>query len=753
MKDRIRSRHSSKYLFLMLAFLLLVTASLGFLLLRQSRSSIITLMQTRMLDISNTAAAMIDGDVLKTVTPADAGTDGYETIMKTLTYFQDNIDLKYIYCIRDMGDGTFTFGLDPTVEDPGEFGSPIVYTDALHKASLGTATADDEYYEDAWGKFYSAYSPVFDSQKKVAGIIAVDFSAEWYDRQLASLTWTTIIVALLSLLVGGGLVTAIITRSERRLGLIHGKLDELTNSLMQEMGNGPGNESKDQPSQNSYGTAASMDDLEDRIQSMQTELKSQIAQVHVRAYQDGLTGVKSKHAYLEAEKEWNGKLARGELLEYSVVVCDVNGLKKINDTLGHQAGDEYIRNACKMICGIFSHSPVYRIGGDEFVVLLTGMDYENRHESMLELHRLSQEHIGTGEVIVSGGIADYIRNQDRGIQDTFERADASMYQEKRLLKSLGAVTRDDEPEKPGKDTEPADLPVIGVRKHILIADDIEMNREILGDLLQEDYDIYYASDGVETLEMLRQHKDDIALLLLDLYMPNMSGREVMTVMQVDEELMSIPVIILTVDQKAELDSLKIGAMDFISKPYPDIEIIKARISKCIELSEYRDLIRHTQRDRLTGLFHIDYFIRYMKRLDQQYKGHSFDIVACDVNQFHSINKTYGRQFGDLVLRSIGHSIRRIARKTGGIGCRQGSDTFLLYCPHQDQYDQLLQKFLSDVFVEKETASKVSLRFGIFEYAEREQEVEERIACARKAADSMRNDQQVLYRFYEGDTAD
>ena len=747
MKDRSRSKHISKYLALMSVFLLFVTASLGYLLMRQSRSAIITLMQTRMLDISNTAAAMINGDDLKHVTPADEGTDGYEAIMRTLTYFQDNIELKYIYCIRDMGDGTFTFGLDPTVEDPGEFGSPIVYTDALYKASLGTATADDEYYEDAWGKFYSAYSPVFDSQGKVAGIIAVDFSAEWYDQQLATLTRTTIFVAFLSLLVGGGIVTTIIAKSKKRLGLIHGQLNELTSSLMQEMGNNPESESEVQAPRKQYDHTASMDDLEKRIESMQTELKSHIAQVHVRAYQDGLTGVKSKHAYLETEKELNTQLACGTLSPFSIVVCDVNGLKKINDTLGHKAGDEYIRKASKMICGIFSHSPVYRIGGDEFVLFLKERDFENRHSLMRKLHKLSSDHIGTDEVIVSGGITDYIPNQDHSIQDVFERADAAMYREKKLLKSLGAATREDESGDLGQDDELTGNSVINVRRHILIADDLDMDREILGDLLQDDYDIFYASDGVETLEMLRQHRDEIALVLLDLYMPNMTGREVITAMQVDEDLMSIPVIVLTADANAELDSLKIGAMDFIPKPYPDIEIIKARISKCIELSENRDLIRHTQRDKLTGLFNRDYFVRYMKRYDQQYRDRALDVVACNVNQFHSINETYGRQFGDLVLRSIGHSIRRLARKTGGIGCRQGGDTFLLYCPHQDDYDQLLQKFLSDVFVEKETAEKVRLRFGVFEHAEREKSIEARLACALSAADSIKNDPQKLYGVY------
>jgi sensor histidine kinase regulating citrate/malate metabolism len=200
--------------------LLIVTVSLGYLLVSQTRESIITLMQTRMLDISNTAAAMIDGDALKDVSPADEGTDTYESIMRTLRYFQDNIDLKYIYCVRDMGDGTFTFGLDPTAEDPGEFGSPIVYTDALYEASKGHASADDKHYEDAWGTFYSAYSPVFDSKGKVAGIIAVDFSAEWYNQQLSTLTWTTIVVGVIALLVGGGIVTGVINQNKIDLDIV-----------------------------------------------------------------------------------------------------------------------------------------------------------------------------------------------------------------------------------------------------------------------------------------------------------------------------------------------------------------------------------------------------------------------------------------------------------------------------------------------------------------------------------------------------
>lgn len=746
MNKRPKTKRTSKYLILMIMFLLVVTVTLGYLLVRQSKASIIALMQTRMLDISNTAAAMIDGDVLKSVTPEDEGTDGYESIMKTLTYFQDNINLKYIYCIRDMGDGTFTFGLDPTVEDPGEFGSPIVYTEALYKASQGTPAADEKYYEDAWGSFYSAYSPVFDSAGNVAGIIAVDFSAEWYNQQLATLARTTAIVAILSLLVGGGIVTAIITRSERRIASVQGQLNELETTLMEEMGSPNATNAKEHEVSNQHAESNSLDSLGRQIESMQSELRTQIAHVHGQAYRDALTGVKSKQAYLEMEQALDEKLSIGELSPLAIVVCDVNGLKIINDTLGHKAGDEYIRKSCAMVCDIFSHSPVYRVGGDEFVALLTGRDYENRAALMHELHKQSSDHIATQETIVSGGVAEYVAGQHQCIREIFEQADANMYKEKMLLKSLGAVTRAGES---STDLGPdlIDMSVFNIRKHLLIADDLESNREILGDLLEDDYDILYASDGIETLEMLRSHKDQIALLLLDLYMPNMTGREVLTEMQVDEDLMSIPVIVLTVDADAELDCLQIGAMDFIPKPYPDIEIVKARIAQCIELSENRDLIRRTQRDRLTGLLNIDYFLRYVDRFDQQYQGAVFDAVVCDVDQFHVVNEQYGRQFGDLVLRSIGISINKLARRIGGIGCRKEGDTFLLYCPHQDDYEQLLARFIDDVFVEKETASKVTLRFGVFANAQQEADIEERFVCARIAADSLDVATQEVVGFY------
>ena len=160
------------------------------------------------------------------------------------------------------------------------------------------------------------------------------------------------------------------------------------------------------------------------------------------ALTDPMTGVKSKHAFLLKQEEMDASIEEGSQDAFAVAVCDVNGLKVINDTLGHKAGDEYIRSASRMICDIFQHSPVYRVGGDEFTVILSGRDLHNREELLKVLHDRSVEHISTKEVVISGGLSEYRPGTDTCFHDVFERADMLMYQEKDLLKGMGSISRE-----------------------------------------------------------------------------------------------------------------------------------------------------------------------------------------------------------------------------------------------------------------------------------------------------------------------
>ncbi|RKM62223.1 diguanylate cyclase [Butyrivibrio sp. CB08] len=157
------------------------------------------------------------------------------------------------------------------------------------------------------------------------------------------------------------------------------------------------------------------------------------------ARKDELTGTKNKTAYTELENSVQDNIDNGvDYLPFGLVVCDANDLKNINDTLGHAAGDEYIKATAKILCEIFDHSPVFRIGGDEFVVFLRGGDYSHRYELMGRLRDRVHENqkSDTGPVIASG-MAEFDSNNDSMVSDVFDRADKDMYENKQYLKSIG----------------------------------------------------------------------------------------------------------------------------------------------------------------------------------------------------------------------------------------------------------------------------------------------------------------------------
>ena len=152
------------------------------------------------------------------------------------------------------------------------------------------------------------------------------------------------------------------------------------------------------------------------------------------ARRDELTHTKNKTAYHEIEKELQKTVSEGGD-PFGIVVCDINGLKVINDTEGHKAGDDYIRASCRLVCRTFQHSPVFRIGGDEFAVILRGQDFDARGVLISRLRKQAEENIRNGEgPVLASGLAEYRPKEDHTVEDVFNRADNLMYADKTHLK-------------------------------------------------------------------------------------------------------------------------------------------------------------------------------------------------------------------------------------------------------------------------------------------------------------------------------
>ena len=172
------------------------------------------------------------------------------------------------------------------------------------------------------------------------------------------------------------------------------------------------------------------------VKKEQEHLKA-LSMANEIARRDSLTGTRNKTAFTEYEKDVQRTMDDKSVEPFGILVCDLNDLKLINDTQGHKAGDEYIQASCRFICKTFSHSPVFRIGGDEFVVFIKGQDYADRQNLITGFKRQVEDNIRIGYgPIVASGLAEYKPNDDNSVEELFKRADGRMYEDKKYLKEV-----------------------------------------------------------------------------------------------------------------------------------------------------------------------------------------------------------------------------------------------------------------------------------------------------------------------------
>ena len=285
----------------------------------------------------------------------------------------------------------------------------------------------------------------------------------------------------------------------------------------------------------------------------------------------------------------------------------------------------------------------------------------------------------------------------------------------------------------------------GGKRHVLVADDEFINRELLENILEDEYDILKAEDGEMAYEMIKQNRNTLSLILLDLMMPKLSGLELLACLKGDSELKGIPVIVLTSDQQSEVESLKKGAADFIPKPYPQSDVIKARVSKAIELAEDRQIISATESDELTGLYTSEYFFRYCEQFDKFYPTIDMDALCFDVDRFHVLNERFGIAVGDEILKSIAERLRSIFTDSNCILCRKVADTFLVYCPHREDYEEVAVRASQ---VCEELSAAIKIRIGVYASCDKKLAIHSRFVRAKLAADKIRNNYSAFVSFFQ-----
>lgn len=286
------------------------------------------------------------------------------------------------------------------------------------------------------------------------------------------------------------------------------------------------------------------------------------------------------------------------------------------------------------------------------------------------------------------------------------------------------------------------------KRLVLIAEDEEINREILGDILKEDYEIIFAKDGLEAHRLIRENRHTLSIILLDLIMPGMSGLELLQSIKEDVDLQLIPVIVLTADQDQEIKSLTLGAADFIPKPYPAPGVILARVRRTIELFEDRLTIQTTERDPLTNLYNREFFYHYAELFDQYHESMEMDAIIIDIYHFRVINERFGNSYGDEILRKIGLKVREMVADTGGIVCRREADTFMVYCPHGKDYKQILESASYGLSGEDIPINRIRLRMGVYAKVDRSLPIERRFDRAKMAVDMIRNSYTKTIEIYD-----
>ncbi|MBQ7445860.1 MAG: diguanylate cyclase [Clostridia bacterium] len=445
---------------------------------------------TRALDLSKTVSVSVDADEVKRVADAAltvyrssenrignemgdltgeeyiakydayiAGYDGidesedYLSILSTLRKIQEVNDVECIYvaCL-DVESRSFIYLVDAALEEACDTGSydPIydVNSEVLENPERGFPPYTTNTQEYGW--LVTAGTAIKTDDGTVVGYAMLDISMqEIHDAQrdfvlrlIIILTAMTLTVALITILF----VNLVVVKPIRKLSSAAALYTTGDGSEGKKLFSNLGIRNNDEIGVLADSIEKMENDINDHISKL-IEINKELSSTRIKAERmgelankDALTGVRNRTSYDRNVLRLNGAIKSGNAV-FGIAMIDLNYLKRINDQHGHEAGDAAIKKTCEIVCNVFARSKVFRIGGDEFAVILENSDYDRVDELVKEFHDrirtiAENKDLQPYERISAAiGYSLFDPDNDKNADDVFRRADVEMYEDKKRVKA------------------------------------------------------------------------------------------------------------------------------------------------------------------------------------------------------------------------------------------------------------------------------------------------------------------------------
>ncbi len=449
------------------AFIVLLCLVLSILTYRTYTQSLYSAYEERMTDIIEYVYSHIDMEDLEQCVETKQESEKFVQLTAFMDGIMEDFDVHYLYIVMPIS-------IDPPLmmnvisadtaygraTDPDGYYLGLVSPEDYEPDEIAryfTAMENDgiTFFKDfsVWGYDYTGLLPLKGSDGEIFAVLCVDIEVYELEKDIREYTAMNVVLIVI---LGLFFISFFLYWMTRNITEPISKLEKSVVSFarISHEQKDPDKLEYDAPPIHTHNEVESLSNaVEQMSKDMKTYvknivdaegkvevMKTQVSHMDMLAYQDALTHVKNKAWYDKVRERINRDINSGRA-RFAIVMADLNNLKKVNDTFGHEHGNDYIFGACHELCVMYDHSPVFRIGGDEFVILLENRDYDNREvlfRKMKEVFDYTTNDTTRDaweRYSVAMGMAIYNVTTDNSMDDVFKRADAEMYKDKQSSKN------------------------------------------------------------------------------------------------------------------------------------------------------------------------------------------------------------------------------------------------------------------------------------------------------------------------------